>query len=141
MQLSQHAQIRKGIPFIFSAAAEQLIAHHAKVGGLPVQSRQPVTDDFHRAGPCTLGVIPLIGGQVGQVFQQKRPWFLQSQSCQVQRAFQGMEAFSRPHGAVPFHPAAAFLVPHLHGGQIVPRSRAGAPQAFGVVAFAAARAA
>ena len=90
---------------------------------------------------CPAGAVKLVGDEVAEVFQQDGPPAGQSQTVEVERAFQRFELLLRPHFPVLFHPGGALGIPDLHGGEVIAGQAGLEHKALGVGAFAAGRAA
>ena len=102
---------------------------------LCVQRIDAGQDSGSRVFSGSVRVVKLVGGQVAEVLQQSRSPLGKADSVQVKGTFHGGKLFFCPHGPVLFDPRGAFVVPDLHGGQVVARQGRVQDQRLGIGAF------
>ena len=139
--LRQRPQILRGIAYIVGPAAEHLVRYDDKVITPGGEAFQPGQNGLGGVLSCPAGAVKLVGDEVAEVFQQDGPPARQSQTVEVERAFQRFELLLRPHFPVLFHPGGALGIPDLHGGEIIAGQAGLKHKALGVGTLAAGRAA
>ena len=137
----QRQQILVGVACVIGTAAEHLVRYDDEVITPGGEAFQPGQNGLGGMLSCPAGAVKLVGDEVAEVFQQDGPPAGQSQTVEVERAFQRFELLLRPHFPVLFHPGGALGIPYLHGGEVIAGQAGLEHKALGVGAFAAGRAA